>query len=207
MYSILLVFLESQSIQNTDFVINYFILIFTIIYDFLLAYNFYNAYRNSAELEMKYAITLIGLLILLSFSGFKQAGLFLFLNSILFVAGSFFVCLGILMEKDLKFYEKLFNKIYNSLNKEFKGKYVSWILRVSSKMDGLNLKVKKSRIILIDNPTISNNEETKKYDELLIFSISWLKRNVNNSEKTIKLIKKYYNYQKLLTKKLSQFSS
>jgi hypothetical protein len=205
-YSIFLLFLKGQNNQSTDILVNYFLLIFTIIYDFLLANNFYKAYKNSAELETKYSLILSGLLIILSFSGFKQVGIFFFLNSILLTSGSFLVCLGVLIEKDLKFYEKIFNKLFNSLNKETKGKYIKWILRVSSKMKGLHLKYKNSKIILLDNPMISNNEETRRYDELLVFSLSWLKSHSKSSKKTIKEIKKYYNTQKLLTKNLSQFS-
>lgn len=206
LYSAFLLFLKSQNIQSIDLPINYFILIFTIIYDFLLAYNFYNTYKNSAELGMKSSLILFGLLILLSFSGFKQAGFFFFLNSIILAAGSFAVCLGVLIEKDLAFYEKLFNNIMGYLSKESRGKYASWILRVSSKMKGLCLQCKNSRIILLDNPSIPNNEETRMYDELIIFSLLWLKRNLKNSRKAIGAIKEYYNSQKMLTKKLSQFS-
>jgi hypothetical protein len=155
---------------------------------------------------MKSSLILFGLLILLSFSGFKQAGFFFFLNSIILAAGSFAVCLGVLIEKDLAFYEKLFNNIMGYLSKESRGKYASWILRVSSKMKGLCLQCKNSRIILLDNPSIPNNEETRMYDELIIFSLLWLKRNLKNSRKAIGAIKEYYNSQKMLTKKLSQFS-
>jgi len=205
-YSAFLIFLKGQNSQVLDVSINYFILIFTIVYDFLVAYNFYNAYKNSAELEMKSSLILAGLLILLSFSGFKQAGLFFFLNSIFLTAGSFAVCLGVLIEKNLNFYEKIFNKIANSLPKGLKGKYISWILRVSLKMRDLHLKCTNSKILVIDNPMISNNEETKMYDELLVFSFSWLKSNFKNSNKLVASLKNYYNSQKILTKKLSQFS-
>ncbi|MFA5333199.1 MAG: hypothetical protein WC376_01755 [Candidatus Nanoarchaeia archaeon] len=206
LYSVFLLFLKGQSNTSLESSINYFILIFTIIYDFLLAYNFYNAYKNSAELEMKSSLVLAGLLLILSFSGFKQAGLFFFLNSIMLTTGSFVLCLGILIETDLKFYEKIFNKVLDSLNKEAKGKYAAWIMRVSGKMQGMHLAYKTSKIILTDNPLISNKEETKMYDDLLIFSISWLKSNSKSSGKIIKNIKSYYNFQKILTKKLSQFS-
>jgi len=155
---------------------------------------------------MKSSLILFGLLILLSFSGFKQAGFFFFLNSIILAAGSFAVCLGVLIEKDLAFYEKLFNKITDCLPKNSRGKYISWIIRVSSKMKGLCLKCENSKIIILDNPLIPNNEETRMYDELLIFSLSWLKRNSRSSAKSISAIKEYYNSQKILTKKLSQFS-
>lgn len=206
LYSTFLLFLKGQNNQSTELSINYFILIFTIIYDFLLSYNFYNAYKKSAELEMKSSLTLTGLIIILSFAGFKQAGIFFFLNSIMLTTGAFVLCLGVLIEKDLKFYEKIFNKLLDSLNKETKGKYINWIIRVSDKMNGLHLRYKNSKLFLIDNPMISNNEETRMYDELLIFSLSWLKSHSKTSNKTISNIKKYYNSQKLLTKKLSQFS-
>ncbi|MDD4353496.1 MAG: hypothetical protein PHN56_03495 [Candidatus Nanoarchaeia archaeon] len=205
-YSVFLLFLKSQNYQAIDSSINYFILIFTIIYDFLIAYNFYNAYKNSAELGMKSFLILTGLLTILSFSGFKQAGIFFFLNSILLTAGSFILCLGILIEKNLKFYEKIFNKIIESLPKELKGKYISWIIRISLKMPALNLTCKNSKIFIIDNPVISNTDETRLYDELIIFSISWLKSNYKTHNKLIAFIKNYYNSQKILTKKLSQFS-
>jgi len=205
-YSLVLLFFKGQNLSSDNQSVNFFILIFTVIYDFLLSYNFYRAYRESAELELKSTLILAGLLLILSFSGFKQAGLFFFVNSIVIAGGAFAVCLGVLIEKDLKFYEKIFNKIMASLPDKQRGKYVSWIMRVSLKMNGLNVKYFRSRIILVDNPNISNNEETKMYDELLVYSIAWLKKSLKSSNKVIGTIKEYYNSQKLLTKRLSQFS-
>jgi hypothetical protein len=87
-----------------------------------------------------------------------------------------------------------------------KGKYLSWLLRVSSKMDGLKLIVIKSKIKLIDNPRLSNKKEMEMYDKLLVLSLNWIGRNAGVSKKDILDIKKYYNSQKLMTKKLGQFS-
>jgi len=179
---------------------------FAIIYDFLIVSNFYKAYKDSVELKLKSSMILLGLMLIFSFLGFKEAGLFLFISSIFVAAGSFILCFGVLVEKDLGFYSIIFNKIASSLPANLKGKFISWVIKVSSKMDGLSMIYLKSKIILVDNPAISNNDETKKYDELLVYSISWMKRNWKASANSIKFIKKYYNDQKFLTKKLSQFS-
>lgn len=73
-------------------------------------------------------------------------------------------------------------------------------------MEGLSIKNEQSRMNIIDNPYISNADETRKYDELLAFSASWIKRRIKKGTKKMKSIRGYYNNQKFLTKKLSQFS-
>jgi hypothetical protein len=172
----------------------------------LSGYNFIKAYRGCAELLAKSTLIIAGFLLILLFTGFKQAGMFFFLNSIVISAGSFAVCLGVLMGNDLKLYEGIFNKLLALLPNNTKGKYISWLLRVSSKMDGLKVIHVKGKIKLIDNPNISNKKEMGMYDELLIFSINWLGRNANVSKKEISNIKKYYNSQKIMTRRLGQFS-
>ncbi len=205
-YSLLLVFINGFGIVQEYLLINYFIVSFTVLYSFLSGYNFIKAYNGCVELKAKSTLIIAGFLLILLFTGFKQAGMFFFLNSIIISAGSFAVCLGVLMGNDLNVYEGIFNRLLSILPDNSKGKYLSWLLRVSSKMDGLKLIVIKSKIKLIDNPRLSNKKEMEMYDKLLVLSLNWIGRNAGVSKKDILDIKKYYNSQKLMTKKLGQFS-
>ncbi len=205
-YSLLLVFIRSFGIVQEYSLINYFLISFTALYSFLSGYNFIKAYKGCAELLAKSTLIIAGFLLILIFIGFKQAGMFFFLNSIIISAGSFAVCLGVLMGNDLGLYEGIFNRLLSILPNDSKGKYLSWLLRVSSKMDGLKVIAIKSKIKLVDNPNISNKKEMGMYDELLIFSLNWLGRNAKVSKTEVSNIKKYYNSQKIMTRRLGQFS-
>ena len=121
--------------------------------------------------------------------------MFFFLNSIIISAGAFMICLGVLMENDLSLYESIFNKLLHLLPNKSRGKYLSWLLRVSSKMDGLKAITAKGRIKLIDNPNISNEKEMNMYDELLVFSLKWIENNAKVAKRNNQH-KKYYNSQK-----------
>ncbi|MDD2678775.1 MAG: hypothetical protein PHS81_02760 [Candidatus Nanoarchaeia archaeon] len=204
-YSLLLFFFSYQGFEPFIFV-NYFLIIFTITYDFFIVKNAHSVYKDSAELKFKSSLIFAGLIFLFSFAGFKQAGMFFFLNSIFITAGAFIFCFGVLSEKSLDFYGIMFNKIIDSLPSNLRGKYISWLLKTASKMEGLSIKNEQSRMKIIDNPYISNADETRKYDELLAFSASWIKRRIKKGTKKMKSIRGYYNNQKFLTKKLSQFS-
>jgi hypothetical protein len=193
---------------NIDFlnqiIMRLFVIAFTVIYTSLIFYNIIRSSFRVLPIRGKYLLISSGISLILLFSGFRQADFISELSSILSVVGCFLLCFGLITESSLELHNHILSSLINSLKVKKKKNFLKYLKKIISENKDLKASVKED-IKLHDNPSLSNIEEKNLYNEIILRSYTWHRRYVKGSEKKLSRLKKYYNKQAYLTKKLSMF--
>lgn len=203
------VLLNNSLFLNTGLVsqipLRLFLVAFTSLYTALIFYNMLISAVKILAYREKYFLITIGIGIILLFSGYGQAGFIPEITPILTVFGCFILCLGLLMESNLKLHNKILSDLLASVKKKKKKDFLKYLRTQISRDKGLKAKITRNKILLFDNPNLSNLEEKKKYDHIIVLCFKWFRRHVKNSDNLLNKLKKFYNHQKISAKRLNLF--
>jgi hypothetical protein len=152
----------------------------------------------------KYIIVAAGVSVILLFSGFRQAGFLSEIAPIISVAGCFILCFGLIMESNLKLHNYMLSSLINYLKGKKRKNYLKYLKTTFSRDKSLKALITDD-IVLYDNPDLSNYEEKNKYDKIILLSYKWYRKHVKRSKKFLTKLKKSYNQQSVLTRRLNLF--
>lgn len=195
--------LSNTQLESTT--LNLFLLFFVNIYSILIMYNVFKSVGNVLTIKSKFLITYLGLFIVFVSSGLRVAGVFSELTSIFSLLGVFIFCLGLLVSSSLSIFNFVFSALINNLNGKKKEDFLKYLNASFKRKKDLIVKVNDKGISISDNPKLDDIDEKKSYERSLISSLKWYRKHVKGSSVFIKELKKFYNRQVIMTRKLNQF--
>ncbi|MBN1923667.1 MAG: hypothetical protein JW791_02815 [Nanoarchaeota archaeon] len=179
-----------------------FIIFFTSIYSFIIFYNLFFSARKVLALKDKYFIIAAGFAVLFLSSGFRIANFFFELSSIFSVIGSFTICFGLMIESSLNLHQYMLNVMVDSLSEKKKKDFLKFLKNSCSKRKDLIINI-SNKVVIVDNPSLSNIDEKQSYDKVIISSYKWFRKHVKGSSELLNNLKVFYNKQAFMSKKLN----
>lgn len=194
-----------EAVLSEQLSLRLFLTAFSTLYVSVIVFNMISSAIHVLSVREKYFLISAGVGLILLFSGFKQASFIPELSPIITVIGCFLLCFGLLMESNLNLHNRLINLLLNKLKKKKRKDFIKFLKSQFSKDKILKVLVSNEEVNVFDNPDLSNVEEKRKYDQVLVSCFKWFKRNVKGSDKFLKKLKVFYNTQVVLSKRLNLF--
>lgn len=172
-----------------------FIIATSSFYSLFAFYNFLRSNFFIFPFREKYLIFNIGIFLMFFFSGICAVDVFPQILAVFIFLGSFLISLSLIIQSNLSLYNKMFNFFIKNLKGKKRNEFLIFLRKESKKYKKLKIIISNFKIVILDNPNLSNKIEKNMYNKLILKSYKWFRKDGKKHNKKLKDLKKFYNNQ------------